>query len=220
MAPPGARLLALCALSRGALSAPPARVRCDAAGHTCDAGTTCCATVQGSWGCCLGVNASCCSDMVHCCPSAWPVCQTNGKCTKADRAAADGPAVPWRTKLPALNATRVGGVGVRRLSEGDGREGYAGGPERGEGGRGYLGGEDGEQRRAEPSGEAGEYSADTESDGYAEGRQPEQVRHWAAESGKGHVSPSAAARQRVHGVEYSHQYEHGEVRRAAQGQGQ
>ena len=192
----GARLLALCALSRGALSAPPARVRCDAAGHTCDAGTTCCATVQGSWGCCLGVNASCCSDMVHCCPSAWPVCQTNGKCTKADGTAAGGPAVPWRAKLPALNATRVGGVGARRRLSG------------------------GEQRRAEPSGEAGEYSADTESDGYAEGRQPEQVRHWAADSGKGHVSSSAAARRRVHGVEYSHQYEHGEVRRAAQGQGQ
>jgi hypothetical protein len=81
---------------------PPPSVICDAT-HNCSAGTTCCATVQGSWGCCKAANATCCADMMHCCPSKFPVCDA-GKCKPPPTAAArrddrDGQSVAWLGQL-------------------------------------------------------------------------------------------------------------------------
>lgn len=104
-------VFALSALS--CVQAQAGRVKCDPSGvYTCDAGTTCCPTVQGLtmhagrptsqcpsdaaplthdlcapcatgfWGCCAAVNASCCADYSHCCPHGFPVCGPGGSCKK------------------------------------------------------------------------------------------------------------------------------------------
>ena len=78
---------------------PPPRVACDRS-HTCPAGTTCCSTVQGSWGCCGAVNATCCADMQHCCPPKYPICDA-GKCVNV----ADDQSVPWLAQLPSAVIT-------------------------------------------------------------------------------------------------------------------
>jgi hypothetical protein len=65
-------------------------VKCDVA-SSCGAGATCCSTpgsTAGEWGCCPAPNATCCPDMLHCCP-AGSVCGA-GKCT-AGRIAAETP---------------------------------------------------------------------------------------------------------------------------------
>ncbi|KAF6027550.1 GRN [Bugula neritina] len=43
-------------------------VQCDST-HYCPSGNTCCKLSSGQWGCCPVLNAVCCSDHVHCCPS-------------------------------------------------------------------------------------------------------------------------------------------------------
>jgi len=40
----------------------------------CPDGSTCCPTASGSFSCCPSLNATCCSDYVHCCPPSYPVC--------------------------------------------------------------------------------------------------------------------------------------------------
>ena len=42
-------------------------VKCDKFG-SCPTGYTCCKTSSGRYGCCPFVNATCCQDMLHCCP--------------------------------------------------------------------------------------------------------------------------------------------------------
>ena len=48
----------------------PTTVTCPDGG-TCDDGNTCCMNESGGYGCCPQVNAVCCSDHVHCCPSGY-----------------------------------------------------------------------------------------------------------------------------------------------------
>ena len=53
--------------------------------NSCGAGFTCCPAQNGpggEWACCAAPNATCCADMLHCCPQDFPVCGQNGTCTK------------------------------------------------------------------------------------------------------------------------------------------
>jgi hypothetical protein len=46
-------------------------------------------------------TATCCADMVHCCPSTLPVCDTDtGHCLPPT--GSNAAPVPWATKQPAL----------------------------------------------------------------------------------------------------------------------
>ncbi len=86
--------MALCTAWAAAAGLGGGPIKCDVA-SSCPAGATCCATPgakAGEWGCCGAPNATCCSDMLHCCPSSFPVCGA-GKCTAA--AGPGGAAVPW-----------------------------------------------------------------------------------------------------------------------------
>ena len=46
----------------------------------CPAGTTCCKLASGAYGCCPYPNATCCSDMKHCCPSGFTCQVASGTC--------------------------------------------------------------------------------------------------------------------------------------------
>jgi C1A family cysteine protease len=67
--------------------APPAPTKCDFL-TTCSAGETCCCSRSFlgfcfSWKCCEVGSAVCCKDHTHCCPHAYPVCDTkNNLCLK------------------------------------------------------------------------------------------------------------------------------------------
>lgn len=94
------KMLPLVLVAAAAAAAPPTQtqqVACDKT-HSCPTDTTCCATVQRSWGCCGTANGTCCSDMQHCCPSAFPVCAA-GKCKKTVANAGLSASVPWLSTL-------------------------------------------------------------------------------------------------------------------------
>ena len=88
----------------------PGPIVCDVI-NSCGAGQTCCPTPHaraGEWGCCGAPNATCCADLLHCCPQDFPVCGA-GTCTKSD--AAGAAAVPWvrrRTYEETAAAARLG----------------------------------------------------------------------------------------------------------------
>ena len=87
------QLLALAARACGLGGGP---VKCDVV-SSCGAGATCCPTTSGQageWGCCGAPNATCCPDMLHCCPPGFPVCGA-GTCA----AAPGGATVPWLARL-------------------------------------------------------------------------------------------------------------------------
>lgn len=95
----------------GSLGGGP--VKCDVV-SSCGAGATCCATPGGNageWGCCGAPNATCCPDMIHCCPAGFPVCG-DGQCMATPGGTAS---VPWL----ARNGRRDGQQ--RRVSVGLGR---------------------------------------------------------------------------------------------------
>jgi len=50
--------------------------------NTCPSGATCCELSDGSFGCCPYVNALCCSDRLHCCPSGYACDLQSGQCNK------------------------------------------------------------------------------------------------------------------------------------------
>ena len=102
------RLLPLLVAVRADLGGGP--VKCDVM-SSCGAGNTCCPTPHGKagdWGCCGAPNATCCPDMLHCCPPGFPVCGA-GKCS----AAAGGAAVPWVAR--AGGDEQQLGLGLGRL---------------------------------------------------------------------------------------------------------
>lgn len=69
---------------------------------TCPADSTCCCTISIlsfclEYGCCPYVDATCCKDLVHCCPSKYPVCDSSsGECMDGT-----GMRIPWEKKLPS-----------------------------------------------------------------------------------------------------------------------
>eukprot|EP00946_MAST-07B_sp_MAST-7B-sp1_P000639 g639.t1 len=73
-------------------------------GASCPSGNTCCRNGSGGFSCCPVVDATCCSDYVHCCPPEHPVCDlSTGSCTARSMASmlAEKKRVPWLTKTPA-----------------------------------------------------------------------------------------------------------------------
>lgn len=52
-------------------------------GSTCPGTTTCCLSPTGSVGCCPYVNASCCSDGLHCCPNGYQCDLARGQCVRS-----------------------------------------------------------------------------------------------------------------------------------------
>jgi len=54
-------------------------------GISCNNNETCCKTTSGGYGCCESADATCCSDHIHCCPPAYPICDLyHGQCTNTD----------------------------------------------------------------------------------------------------------------------------------------
>ncbi|XP_056404114.1 progranulin isoform X2 [Hyla sarda] len=58
-----------------------AEVQCDEQ-TACAGNTTCCQLTSGEWGCCPYVQAVCCSDHLHCCPSGYTCDVASGSCNK------------------------------------------------------------------------------------------------------------------------------------------
>jgi hypothetical protein len=53
---------------------------CDADGHACKEGTTCCKRKNNDYGCCPLEHAVCCADSDgHCCPLGFPICDVAHK---------------------------------------------------------------------------------------------------------------------------------------------
>eukprot|EP00299_Pterocystis_sp_00344_P008447 c3208_g1_i1.p1 GENE.c3208_g1_i1~~c3208_g1_i1.p1 ORF type:complete len:178 (+),score=31.23 c3208_g1_i1:30-563(+) len=48
----------------------------------CGEEETCCPLQHGKYGCCVMEDAVCCHDLIHCCPSSYPVCSPLGVCSK------------------------------------------------------------------------------------------------------------------------------------------
>ena len=89
-------------VASGPLGVGGGPVKCDVV-SSCGAGATCCATPHGKageWGCCGAPNATCCPDMLHCCPPGFPVCGAAGTCSAVAHSSASA---PWivRTGRPA-----------------------------------------------------------------------------------------------------------------------
>lgn len=79
----------------------PAIQRCDAV-SSCPDDSTCCKSPTGSWACCATVGATCCSDMIHCCPNNFPVCDIpNGQCLPTSENNVNATSIPLVTKSPA-----------------------------------------------------------------------------------------------------------------------
>ncbi|MEE6528530.1 hypothetical protein FKM82_030949, partial [Ascaphus truei] len=71
-----------------------ATVRCDDTA-SCAEGNTCCRLASGEWGCCPIVQAVCCPDHLHCCPSGFS-CDGQGSCVRGELS------IPWLSKTAAL----------------------------------------------------------------------------------------------------------------------
>ncbi len=75
---------------------------------SCPPGATCCCLREFfgycfTWACCPLVEATCCEDHEHCCPSSLPVCDTiAGRCL-ADKGVWEG-SQPWAQKFPAVKS--------------------------------------------------------------------------------------------------------------------
>ncbi|KAM7232345.1 hypothetical protein CapIbe_017106 [Capra ibex] len=69
-------------------------VKCDME-VSCPDDYTCCRLQSGAWGCCPFVQAVCCEDHVHCCPSGFRCDTEKGVCQQGTRR------VPWMEKAPA-----------------------------------------------------------------------------------------------------------------------
>eukprot|EP00742_Colponemidia_sp_Colp-10_P002259 GILJ01002413.1.p1 GENE.GILJ01002413.1~~GILJ01002413.1.p1 ORF type:complete len:493 (+),score=33.90 GILJ01002413.1:39-1517(+) len=77
-------------------------VQCDGDSY-CSDGSTCCRTLDGSWGCCPAASATCCADRTHCCPYNHPVCeQSTGACKDSV-----GNRVPQLLKMPSMKRSQT-----------------------------------------------------------------------------------------------------------------
>ena len=71
---------------------------------SCPSKNTCCKLKSGQYGCCPQVNAVCCTDGEHCCPTGFTCQVSAGTCSKGDTV------IPFLTKLPAATAAPQEGV--------------------------------------------------------------------------------------------------------------
>uniref|UniRef100_A0A8D1N359 Progranulin n=1 Tax=Sus scrofa TaxID=9823 RepID=A0A8D1N359_PIG len=62
---------------------------------SCPDDYTCCRLQSGKWGCCPFVQAVCCNDHVHCCPTGYQCNIEKGTCDLETQW------VPWKEKIPA-----------------------------------------------------------------------------------------------------------------------
>uniref|UniRef100_A0A8D2BUV2 Progranulin n=2 Tax=Sus scrofa TaxID=9823 RepID=A0A8D2BUV2_PIG len=69
-------------------------VKCDTE-VSCPDDYTCCRLQSGKWGCCPFVQAVCCNDHVHCCPTGYQCNIEKGTCDLETQW------VPWKEKIPA-----------------------------------------------------------------------------------------------------------------------
>ena len=58
--------------------------QCDDPKEKCPEGETCCTLQKGIYGCCPYANATCCKDMIHCCPNGLTCDIVHGKCVPED----------------------------------------------------------------------------------------------------------------------------------------
>ncbi|UYV61465.1 GRN [Cordylochernes scorpioides] len=65
----------------------------------CPEDSTCCLMEDGSYGCCLYSEATCCSDGVHCCPNGYSCDLVNQDCQK------NGLSAPLLKKLPSMKSS-------------------------------------------------------------------------------------------------------------------
>ena len=71
---------------------------------SCPSKNTCCKLKSGQYGCCPQVNAVCCTDGEHCCPTGFTCQVSKGSCSKG------GMVIPFLTKLPTAIAAPQEGV--------------------------------------------------------------------------------------------------------------
>lgn len=58
------------------------KIACEGGNQTCADGYTCCHTLMGDYACCPLVNAQCCDDRIHCCPSGSVCDVKGGRCSR------------------------------------------------------------------------------------------------------------------------------------------
>ncbi|XP_066220062.1 progranulin [Saccopteryx leptura] len=80
----------------------PGAVQCPDSQFECPNSSTCCATLDGSWGCCPMPQASCCEDKVHCCPYGTSCDLVHARCLTATGTH------PLAKKIPARRTDRAG----------------------------------------------------------------------------------------------------------------
>ena len=70
----------------GANTCTRVNVVCPDQNSLCPLDTTCCLHASGEYGCCFGLNATCCSDGQHCCPEGYTCNLSAGKCMMQEAA--------------------------------------------------------------------------------------------------------------------------------------
>ena len=83
-----------------AINAPQNNV-CPDKKSECSSSDTCCLLKSGQYGCCPQLNAVCCNDGEHCCPTGYKCDVQGGTCSK------DHSVIPIFKKQPAINAPQV-----------------------------------------------------------------------------------------------------------------
>ncbi|XP_061701278.1 granulin a [Syngnathoides biaculeatus] len=76
---------------------PESVVLCGDSVSECPDDTTCCKTLQATWGCCPLPKAVCCEDKIHCCPAGSQCDIQQSMCVSLE----DGKVTPMWDKLPA-----------------------------------------------------------------------------------------------------------------------
>ncbi|KAM8818832.1 progranulin [Rhynchonycteris naso] len=80
----------------------PGAVQCPDSQFECPNSSTCCAMLDGSWGCCPMPQASCCEDKIHCCPHGTSCDLVHARCLTATGTH------PLAKKIPARRTNRAG----------------------------------------------------------------------------------------------------------------
>nr|KAF6415822.1 granulin precursor [Molossus molossus] len=84
---------------------PLGAVQCPDSQFECPNSSTCCAMVDGSWGCCPMPQAVCCEDHIHCCPAGFMCDTEKGTCEKEARQLSWMEQTPAHLSLPGPQAT-------------------------------------------------------------------------------------------------------------------
>lgn len=80
-----------CTRKTASISEPTVKnIICPGGDFQCPDGATCCAMGGSDYGCCPLENASCCSDLLHCCPDGYK-CTNSGSCVRSLM-----PPLPWQ----------------------------------------------------------------------------------------------------------------------------